>query len=193
MYSLSPYSIEERITRDFVDGGAADVVLDIADATNLERNLYLTLQLLERGKKVVVALNMMDELEKRGIEPDAQALSAALGAPVVPISARKEGPGRADGRGRAGRAAGVSPRCGKRAWRADGRGRPLPGRARPPRPGEERGRHALRRRRALRSRRQARDFPRVGGVSWRCGARGHGDRGDIEVSGRPASSSTSPK
>lgn len=89
VYSLSPYSIEEKITRDYIESGAADVVIDIADATNLERNLYLTLQLLERGRRVVVALNMMDELQKRGIRPDAAALSRALGAPVVPISAKR--------------------------------------------------------------------------------------------------------
>ena len=72
-----------------MDGDSADVVLDIVDATNLERNLYLTLQLLERGKKVVIALNMMDELRRRGIAADAEQLSRALGAPVVPISAKK--------------------------------------------------------------------------------------------------------
>lgn len=89
VYSLSPYSIEEKITRDYIDSGAADVVIDIVDATNLERNLYLTLQLLERGRRVVIALNLMDELEKRGIKPDAGRLSDALGAPVAPISAKK--------------------------------------------------------------------------------------------------------
>lgn len=90
VYSLSTYSIEEKITRDYVDSGAADVVIDIVDATNLERNLYLTLQLIERGRCIVIALNMMDELRKRGIKPDAQRLSDAFGAPVVPISAKKK-------------------------------------------------------------------------------------------------------
>ncbi len=89
VYSLAPYSIEEKITRDYIDSGAADVVIDIVDATNLERNLYLTLQLLERERRVVIALNLMDELKKRGITPDAARLSRALGAPVVPISAKK--------------------------------------------------------------------------------------------------------
>ncbi|MGI6238552.1 MAG: ferrous iron transport protein B [Christensenellales bacterium] len=89
VYSLTPYSIEEGIAREAIDGGGADVVLNIVDATGLERNLYLTLQLLERGVKVVIALNLMDELRKRRISPDIAALAAALGAPVVPISARK--------------------------------------------------------------------------------------------------------
>ncbi len=89
VYSLSPYSIEEKIARDYIDSGAADVVIDIVDATNLERNLYLTLQLLERGNRVVIALNLMDELKKRGIGPDVARLSDAIGAPVAPISAKK--------------------------------------------------------------------------------------------------------
>ena len=89
VYSLSPYSIEEKIARDYIDSGAADVVIDIVDATNLERNLYLTLQLLARGKRVVIALNLMDELKKRGVGPDIARLSNAIGAPVAPISAKK--------------------------------------------------------------------------------------------------------
>ena len=89
VYSLSPYSIEENITRHFIAQHAPDVVLNIVDATNIERNLYLTLQLMELERPVVIALNLMDELERRGIHPDCQALSRLLGAPVVPISAKK--------------------------------------------------------------------------------------------------------
>ena len=63
--------------------------MNIVDATNIERNLYLTLQLMELERPVVIALNLMDELERRGIHPDCQALSRLLGAPVVPISAKK--------------------------------------------------------------------------------------------------------
>ena len=65
------------------------MVLNIVDATNIERNLYLTLQLMELERPVVIALNLMDELERRGIHPDCAALSRLLGAPVVPISAKK--------------------------------------------------------------------------------------------------------
>ena len=89
VYSLSPYSIEENITRHFIAQHAPDVVLNIVDATNIERNLYLTLQLMELERPVVIALNLMDELERRGIHPDCAALSRLLGAPVVPISAKK--------------------------------------------------------------------------------------------------------
>ena len=89
VYSLSPYSIEENITRHFIAQHAPDVVLNIVDATNIERNLYLTLQLMELERPVVVALNLIDELERRGVHPDCAALSRLLGAPVVPISAKK--------------------------------------------------------------------------------------------------------
>ena len=89
VYSLSPYSIEEEVARGFIEGKSCDAVLNIVDATCLERGLYLTLQLLEKGVAAVVALNMMDEAEKRGIHPDLEILSRELGAPVVAISARK--------------------------------------------------------------------------------------------------------
>ena len=89
VYSLSPYSIEENITRHFIAQHQPDVVLNIVDATNLERNLYLTLQLMELERPVVVALNLMDELERRGETIDCKKLSQELGAPVVPISAKK--------------------------------------------------------------------------------------------------------
>ena len=92
VYSLSPYSIEENITRHFIAQHAPDVVLNIVDATNLERNLYFTLQLMELERPVVVALNLMDEVRKSGGSIDAQRISRQLGVPVVPISAkRKEG------------------------------------------------------------------------------------------------------
>ncbi|MBN2286521.1 MAG: ferrous iron transport protein B [Tissierellales bacterium] len=92
IYSLSPYTLEEKISRDFILRENPDVVLNIVDATSLERSLYLTLQLIELGKPVIVALNMMDEAKKKNIELDLQNLSIALGVPVVPIVAlKKEG------------------------------------------------------------------------------------------------------
>lgn len=89
IYSLSPYSAEELVTRNFVLNESPDVILDVVDATNLERNLYLTLQLAELGKPLVVALNMMDMLKSRGIHIDVQKLEHMLGLPVVPISASR--------------------------------------------------------------------------------------------------------
>ncbi len=89
IYSLSPYSSEEVIARTFLSEGNPDVIIDIVDATNLERNLYLTNQLMEFGVPVVVALNMMDVVEKRKIQVDSEALSKHLGVPVVEISALK--------------------------------------------------------------------------------------------------------
>ncbi len=89
VYSLSPYSIEENITRHFIAQHSPDVVLNIVDATNLERNLYLTLQLMELERPIVVALNLMDEVTRHGGRIDCAKLSGLLGAPVVPISAKK--------------------------------------------------------------------------------------------------------
>lgn len=89
IYSLSPYSAEEMVTRNFVIGQKPDVVMDVVDATNIERNLYLTLQLAELGRPMIVALNMMDMLKSRGVEIDVQKLEHALGMPVVPISASR--------------------------------------------------------------------------------------------------------
>ena len=88
IYSLSPYSMEEIVARDFIIGEAPDCVIDIVDATNLERNLYLTIQLLELERPTVVALNFMDEVEKRGDRIDVDRLSKELGVPVIPITAR---------------------------------------------------------------------------------------------------------
>ncbi len=89
IYSIRPYSQEELVTRDFVLGGKPDGIINIVDATNMERNLYLTLQLLELHIPTVVALNMMDELTGNGGSVDIQKMSKALGVPVVPISAAK--------------------------------------------------------------------------------------------------------
>ncbi|OUN47837.1 ferrous iron transport protein B [Collinsella sp. An7] len=89
IYSLSPYSPEERVSRDYLMGGEPDVVVQLIDATNLERNLYLALQVIETGLPVVVALNMADLVEKSGDKIDADVLSRRLGCPVVMVSALK--------------------------------------------------------------------------------------------------------
>ena len=89
IYSLSPYSIEEDISRKYVFDEKPDVIINILDSTQLERSLYLTTQLLELDTPVVVALNMADLLEKKGIEIDAQELSKKIGAPAIIISALK--------------------------------------------------------------------------------------------------------
>ena len=90
IYSLSPYSPEEIISRDYIISGDANIILNVVDATNLERNLYLTSQLLEIGAPVVVALNMADCLKANGESVDIKALSDGLGVPVVSISALKQ-------------------------------------------------------------------------------------------------------
>jgi len=87
-YSLSAYSVEELVARDFIINERPDVVVDIVDASNLERNLYLSCQFLELGVPMVIALNMVDVAESRGIEIDADRLASLLGVPVVPIVAR---------------------------------------------------------------------------------------------------------
>lgn len=89
IYSLSPYTAEEVVTRDFLLAEKPEAVINIVDATNIERNLYLTLQLMEVGVPVVVALNMMDEVRANGDSIDVQKLSRNLGIPIVPISAAK--------------------------------------------------------------------------------------------------------
>ncbi len=90
IYSLSPYSPEEIVSRDFIMSGEPNVVVNIVDATNLERNLYLTTQVLETGVPVVVALNMMDIISKKGIKIDTKKLSEEIGCPVVETSALKK-------------------------------------------------------------------------------------------------------
>lgn len=89
IYSLSPYTLEEVITREYVIAEHPSVIINIVDASNLERNLYLTTQVMELGVPVVVALNMMDVVERRGDKIDAKKLSTKLGVPVMPISAAK--------------------------------------------------------------------------------------------------------
>ena len=88
-YSLTSYTMEEQVSRQFILSDEVDVIIDVADASALERNLYLTLQLLELGKPVVLALNMMDIVEKRGMEIDIHRLPEMLGILVIPVSARK--------------------------------------------------------------------------------------------------------
>ena len=88
-YSLGAYSEDEMVARDFILKGNPDVVINVVDATNLERNLYLTTQLLEMGTKVIIALNMMDEAKTKMIDIDIENLSKRLGIPVVPIIASK--------------------------------------------------------------------------------------------------------
>ncbi len=89
IYSMSPYSSEELVSRDFVLREHPKAIINIVDATNIERNLYLTMQLLEMNIPMVVALNMMDELRGNGGTVDVNAMEAMLGVPVVPISAAK--------------------------------------------------------------------------------------------------------
>ena len=89
IYSMSPYSSEELVSRDFVLQQKPKAIINIVDATNIERNLYLTMQLLEIGTPMVVALNMMDELTGNGGTVDVNAMESMLGVPVVPISAAK--------------------------------------------------------------------------------------------------------
>ncbi len=89
IYSLSPYTPEEVISRNFILDEDPDCVINIVDATNLERNLYLTTQLIEMDVPVVVALNMIDVIEKNGEKIDVEALEAEIGCPVVAISAQK--------------------------------------------------------------------------------------------------------
>lgn len=90
IYALSPYTPEEIVSREFVINDAPDAIINIVDSTNLERNLYLTTQLLEMGRPVVIALNMVDILEKSGSTVNADALSETLGVPVVFTSATKK-------------------------------------------------------------------------------------------------------
>ncbi|WP_025640484.1 ferrous iron transport protein B [Schnuerera ultunensis] len=91
-YSLGAFSEDEIVARDFILRGNPDIVINVVDSTNIERNLYLTTQLLEMGAKVIVALNMIDEAKARNIEVDIDTLSKKLGAPVIPtIASKKKG------------------------------------------------------------------------------------------------------
>ena len=89
IYSLSPYTLEEVVSRDFLLNEDPDVIIDLVDATNIERNLYLTTQLIETGVPVVIALNMADLIEKRGLKIDTKRLSMVLGCPIIETSALK--------------------------------------------------------------------------------------------------------
>ena len=90
IYSISPYSMEEEVSRKFIFEEKPDVIINIVDATSIERSLYLTTQLIELDSNVIVALNMADILEKKGLKIDDKKLSSKLGVPVVRISALKE-------------------------------------------------------------------------------------------------------
>ncbi|MFR8061911.1 MAG: FeoB small GTPase domain-containing protein, partial [Lancefieldella rimae] len=87
IYSLSPYSPEETVSRDYIVNERPDAIINLLDVTNLERNLYLTTQVLEAGRPVVVGLNMIDLLKERGDVIDTNVLSEKLGVPVVEVSA----------------------------------------------------------------------------------------------------------
>ena len=92
IYSLSPYTPEEVIARDYLTNECPDLIINIVDATNLERNLYLTAQLLDLGIPIIIGLNMMDIIKKNGKKINVEKLSYGLGIPVVPISVlKKEG------------------------------------------------------------------------------------------------------
>ncbi|PTB87646.1 ferrous iron transport protein B, partial [cyanobacterium G8-9] len=89
-YSLTEYTIEEKVTKSFLQSDEYDVIVNVVDSTNLQRNLLFTTQLLETGKKVVVALNMDDEAQKEGIKIDEKQLSAILGVPCIKTSAAQK-------------------------------------------------------------------------------------------------------
>lgn len=89
VYSLTAYSPDEVISRDFIVEGKPDAVVDIVDASNLERNLYLTVQILEMEAPLVIALNMMDMAESREYQIDVDSLAQQIGAPVVPMVANR--------------------------------------------------------------------------------------------------------
>ncbi len=94
-YSLNDYSLDERVTKEFLENEEYDMIINVVDSTNLERNLFLTTQLLGLNKKMIVALNMMDEAKKEGISIDEEQLSSILGAPCVKVSAAtKDGIGK---------------------------------------------------------------------------------------------------
>lgn len=90
IYSLTSYTMEEKVSRECIMSDEIDVIVDVVDASCLERNLYLTLQLIELGKPVILALNMMDLVEERGMEIDLHRLPEMLGIPAIPVSARKK-------------------------------------------------------------------------------------------------------
>ena len=87
IYSLSPYTLEEVVSRNYIMDENPDLIINIVDATKLERNLYLTTQLLETNVPMVIALNMIDAVEKTGDKIDIRAMEKAFGVPVIAISA----------------------------------------------------------------------------------------------------------
>ena len=87
VYSLTAYSLDEVVTRNFVVEEKPDVVIDVVDASNLERNLYLAVQFMEMGARLIIALNMMDQAESRGYAIDVPYLSQLLGVPIIPMVA----------------------------------------------------------------------------------------------------------
>ena len=89
-YSLTEYTIEEKVTKSFLQSDEYDIIVNVVDSTNLQRNLLFTTQLLETGKKVIVALNMDDEAQKEGIKIDEKQLSAILGVPCIKTSASQK-------------------------------------------------------------------------------------------------------
>ncbi|MCK9348933.1 MAG: 50S ribosome-binding GTPase, partial [Sphaerochaeta sp.] len=89
IYSLSPYSPEEKLSRRYILDEQPDLIIDVIDATNLERSLYLTTQLAELGRPLLLVLNMADLLEREGIKIDTKRLSQMTGSPVVTVSASK--------------------------------------------------------------------------------------------------------
>ena len=90
IYSLSPYTLEEVVARNYLVGERPDAILNIVDGTNIERNLYLTTQLIETGIPVVIALYSCELLKKNGINIDVKALSKKLGCPIIETSALKK-------------------------------------------------------------------------------------------------------
>lgn len=90
IYSLTSYTMEEKVSRECIMSAEVDVIVNVVDASSLERNLYLTLQLIELGIPVVLALNMMDIIEERGMEIDLHRLPEMLGIPAIPVSARRK-------------------------------------------------------------------------------------------------------
>ncbi|MBM7867681.1 ferrous iron transport protein B [Heliobacterium gestii] len=91
-YSISAYSLEEKIVADYLQKEKPDVVVNVVDASNLERNLYLTMQLIEAGAPLMIALNMVDDAKQKGMQIDIESLSRCLGVPIVPtVASRKEG------------------------------------------------------------------------------------------------------
>lgn len=90
IYSLTSYTMEEKLSRQYIMEDEVDVIVDVADASSLERNLYLALQLIELGKPMVLALNMMDIVEERGMDIDLHRLPEMLGIPVIPVCARRK-------------------------------------------------------------------------------------------------------